>query len=202
MATPEGFITIELPGTGLYKEKGSKFIGYAQHLSNEEDLKPILEKLKKEHPQARHFCYAWRLNSKSNRYRANDDGEPSNSAGTPILHQIQSHNLFETVVVVVRYFGGTKLGVSGLTTAYKAAAQAAIDDASTTFKIYTSTYKLGCTYPLLSSLMQSIRKFDGTISHQEMGLEVLLNIEIPERKSLDFELDLPRGVRIFEGPSR
>lgn len=200
--TPEGFLTIDQPGTGIYREKGSKFFAYAQHLSDADDLKQILEGLKKLHPQARHFCYAWRLDAKSNRYRANDDGEPSNSAGTPILHQIQSQNLFETVVVVVRYFGGTKLGVSGLITAYKAAAHNALEAATTTFKIYTSTYKLQCTYPLLSILMQVIKKFEGRILHQEMGLDVLLTAEIPEGKSLEFELELPHEVLIFEGPPR
>lgn len=196
--TQHGFLTTYQPGFGLYKEKGSKFLGYAHALQDPEDLKSILEQLKKEHPQARHFCYAWRLDSKSNRYRANDDGEPANSAGNPILQQIQSRELFETVVVVVRYFGGTKLGVAGLITAYKEAARAALGAATSIFKVYTQKFELGCDYKDLSAVLRAIRKNNGEISQQKMGLTVTLEVQIPEVQQAQFQLDLPRGVRIFE----
>jgi uncharacterized YigZ family protein len=197
---PSGFLTTENPGSGLFKDKGSKFLGFALALENPEALKPILEQLKKEHPQARHFCYAWRMNNKDGRYRANDDGEPANSAGMPILHQIQSRDLFETAVIVVRYFGGTKLGVPGLINAYKEAAKLALDAATTTFKVYTKTCFLSCNYPQVSAVMHAIRKHAGQITHQEMGLQATFEVRIPELQRAQFQLDLPRDVRIFEEP--
>ena len=111
----------------IFKDRGSKFIGYCFPILNEDEVKPLIENLKKQHHNARHWCYAWQIGTNKVRYRANDDGEPSNSAGQPIYGQIQSFDVTNILVVVVRYFGGTKLGVGGLINAYRKGAQLALD---------------------------------------------------------------------------
>ncbi|MFT5751921.1 MAG: putative YigZ family protein, partial [Dokdonia sp.] len=121
-------ITIPSPEV-LFKDRNSKFFGYAFPISSEEEVKPLIDQLRKSHHQARHWCYAWVLGNTYERFRANDDGEPSNSAGAPIHGQLQSFDLTNVLVVVVRYFGGTKLGVGGLINAYRTGAQLALDAA-------------------------------------------------------------------------
>lgn len=120
--------TVKVESTGIYKEKGSKFIAYAQACYSEDEAKQLLDKWRKEHFQARHVCYAYRFGVDQKIFRANDDGEPNNSAGAPILGQIQSFDLSNILIAVVRYFGGTKLGVGGLITAYRSAAKEAIEN--------------------------------------------------------------------------
>src|SRR5690606_12375814 len=120
--------TIDQPSEEvLFKEKNSKFFGYAFPVHSENEVKEILEQLKKQHYTARHWCYAYQIGTKTKIYRANDDGEPNNSAGMPIYGQIQSFDVTNTLVVVVRYFGGVKLGVGGLVTAYKTTTQMALE---------------------------------------------------------------------------
>ncbi|MDP2112754.1 MAG: YigZ family protein, partial [Bacteroidota bacterium] len=121
--------TIEKPSEGLFKDKGSKFISFAFPVNSEDEIKDIVQSIKKEHHSARHHCYAWRLGADHLHFRANDDGEPSSTAGKPILGQIQSFDLTNILIVVVRYFGGTLLGVSGLINAYRSAALDAINQA-------------------------------------------------------------------------
>lgn len=121
--------TISDNGYGEYKEKGSKFLGFAYHIENESEVAAHIQSLKKDHIKARHFCYAYRLDLEKKVFRANDDGEPSGTAGKPILGQIDAKELTKVLVVVVRYFGGTKLGAAGLFTAYKEAAQEALAQA-------------------------------------------------------------------------
>ena len=121
--------TIQSPSKGIYKEKGSKFLAFAFSLSSEEKIKEQIGLLQKEYHDARHHCYAWRLGASMDRYRVNDDGEPSGSAGNPIFGQIQAHDLTNILVVVVRYFGGTLLGVGGLIRAYRSAASVALEQA-------------------------------------------------------------------------
>ncbi|MFO0356123.1 MAG: YigZ family protein [Sphingobacteriaceae bacterium] len=142
MLFSESYFTITKPAEGSYKDKGSKFIAYAYPVISEEEIKTCLAKLKKEHVGARHFCYAWRLGPDKQSWRANDDGEPNNSAGKPILSQIQSKDLTDILIVVVRYFGGTLLGVSGLINAYKSAAADALSNASIIEKFIHYQYKL------------------------------------------------------------
>ena len=127
--------TIEKPSEGLFKDKGSKFISFAFPVDNEEEIKEIVQSIKKEHHSARHHCYAWRLGADQLLFRANDDGEPSSTAGKPILGQIQSFDLTNILIVVVRYFGGTLLGVSGLINAYRNAALDAINQAEIVEKL-------------------------------------------------------------------
>src|SRR5690606_13293262 len=118
----------------LCKEKGSKFIGFAYPINNEEELKNILEKIRAEHPKATHHCYAYRMGLSGENYRANDDGEPSGSAGLPIYNQLLANEITNVIVIVVRYYGGTKLGVSGLVKMYKESAKMTLEEANTIIK--------------------------------------------------------------------
>jgi len=165
----------------LLKEKGSKFYGYAFAVTSEEEIKGSLQLLKKMHPSARHFCYAWQLGETYEHYRTNDDGEPSNSAGPPIFGQIQSFNLTQTLVVVVRYFGGTKLGVGGLISAYKDAAKLALGQAHIIEKELTKIVELNFKYELLNTVMRLIKLYDLEIVSQQMALDCQLSLKVPLR---------------------
>jgi uncharacterized YigZ family protein len=154
------FFTIKLPTEGLYKEKGSKFLAYAFPVSKQEEIADILADLRKKHHDARHHCYAYVIGLKDQRYRANDDGEPTHSAGDPILGQIKSHNLTNTLVVVVRYFGGTKLGVGGLISAYKIAADEALTKAEI-LTVYSKTkFKITFDYQETSAVERILAEND------------------------------------------
>lgn len=150
--------TIEKESTGYIKDKGSKFYSYAYPLKNEDKVKDIIAKLKKEHHSARHHCYAWRLGTEEIRTRANDDGEPSSTAGKPILGQLQSFEVTNILIVVVRYFGGTLLGVSGLINAYKSATIEALQNADIQTKIIENTFELKFEYPMLNPVMNTLKK--------------------------------------------
>ena len=171
--------TISNPSEGLiYKEKGSKFLGFSFPISNEEDVKLYLVALKKQHHTARHWCYAWQIGVENLQYRVNDDGEPHNSAGQPIYGQIQSYNLTNILVVVVRYFGGTKLGMGGLITAYKTAAQYAIAAAEIVDKLIEIKLKIVVDYQNLNKLMRFIKDHQLNIIDQNMDIncEIILSI--------------------------
>lgn len=150
--------TIEKESTGYFKDKGSKFYSYAFPLKEEDEVKDIMFKLKKEHHSARHHCYAWRLGTADIKTRANDDGEPSSTAGKPILGQLQSYDVTNILVVVVRYFGGTLLGVSGLINAYKNATIDALNKADIQSKIIENIYELKFEYPMLNPVMNTLKK--------------------------------------------
>lgn len=150
--------TIETASTGLFKDKGSKFLSYAFPVMNEEEVKEILQNLKKEHHSARHHCYAWRIGTEEITTRANDDGEPSSTAGKPILGQLQSFDVTNVLLVVVRYFGGTLLGTSGLINAYKNASIDALNNAEIVTKLIESDFELSFTYPLMNTVMQTIKQ--------------------------------------------
>lgn len=150
--------TIEKESTGYFKDKGSKFYAYAYPLQNKEEVKQIIQSLKKEHHSARHHCYAWRLGTEEIKTRANDDGEPSSTAGKPILGQLQSYDVTNILVVVVRYFGGTLLGVSGLINAYKNATIEVLNNAEVLNKIIEINYRLHFEYPLLNPVMNILKK--------------------------------------------
>lgn len=164
----------------LFKEKGSKFFGYAFPVSSEEQIKEHLENLKKQHHSARHWCYAWQLGKSYEHYRANDDGEPSNSAGMPIYGQLQSFDVTNILVVVVRYFGGTKLGVGGLIQAYKTAAQMALETCRIVERTIDETFLLKFEYPEMNTVMRIIKDEDLKIVNQKMELNC--EIEIAVRK--------------------
>ena len=150
-------MTIDRSGSGLYKVKGSKHFGYAYNVKTEEDINEILDRLRSEHHSARHVCYAWRLGVTKEHYRANDDGEPVNSAGKPILGQIEKYDLTNVLIAVVRYFGGTKLGVGGLIDAYRTAAQFAIEDAEIVEKQLMARYELQYEYDRMGDVMLAVR---------------------------------------------
>ena len=154
------YFTISMPTEGEYKEKGSKFIAYAYFVSEETCIKEKLEQLKKEHFKATHHCYAYRLGIDGKNYRANDDGEPSGTAGRPILGQIDSFGMTNVLIVVVRYYGGTKLGTSGLINAYREAAKNALEKAQKIEKIIESPIEFSLPYNLMNDVMQFLKQYE------------------------------------------
>lgn len=152
------FKTISKPVQGYFKDKGSKFISLAFPVTTENEIKEILQQIRKEHHGARHVCYAWRLGEENIRYRANDDGEPSSTAGKPILGQLQGYDVTNVLLAVVRYFGGTLLGVGGLIQAYKNAASNALEQADIITEIIERRYRLFFPYTVLSEVMRMIRQ--------------------------------------------
>lgn len=164
----------------LYKEKNSKFFGYAFPIATEEDVKPILEDLRKQHHAARHWCYAFQTGTEKVYFRANDDGEPNNSAGMPIYGQIQSFDVTNVLIVVVRYFGGVKLGVGGLISAYKTAAQMALEVSEIIEKTIDIHYLIRFDYKNMNKVMRVIKEKNLDIIAQKM--EMSCEIEIATRK--------------------
>jgi len=175
----------------LYKEKGSKFFGYAFPIFTEEEAKEHIENLKKQHYNARHWCYAWQLGKSYEQYRANDDGEPSNSAGMPIYGQLQSFDVTNILVVIVRYFGGTKLGVGGLIQAYKTAAQMAMEASRIVEKTINKNFILKFEYPEMNIVMRIIKDENLIVTNQKMELNC--EFEISVRKK-----DASRIFELFE----
>jgi len=177
-AQPDFFRTIAAPATGLFKDRGSKFFAYAYPASTEVEALAHLEALRKEHFKARHHCFAWRLGPDGSRFRANDDGEPSGTAGRPILGQLDSFGLTDVVVVVVRYFGGTLLGASGLINAYRESAAEALRAATVLEKIVHDIIQLDFDYALMPDVMQAVKKLGVEIKREEYGDRGLLEIGI------------------------
>ena len=164
----------------LFKEKNSKFFGLAFPVTNEEEVKNILTEIKKAHFSARHWCYAYQIGTEKIQYRANDDGEPNNSAGMPIYGQIQSLDVTNVLVVVVRYFGGVKLGVGGLISAYKTAAQMALENATIIEKTIDKHFLIHFDYKNMNKVMRIIKEKNLDIVNQKM--ELSCEIEIKTRK--------------------
>ena len=165
----------------FFKEKGSKFYSYAFPVSSEEEVKEWIESLQKQHNSARHFCYAWQIGTEEIAYRANDDGEPNNSAGLPIYGQIQSFEVTNILVVSVRYFGGTKLGVGGLISAYKNSAKLALEASTIINKTININYILTFEYEMMSKVMRILKDKNIEILNQDLALNCKLNISV--RKS-------------------
>jgi uncharacterized YigZ family protein len=180
------YYTIAGPAEGLYKEKGSKFISLAYPAYSEEEVKEILAALRKEYFDARHHCYAYSLGADKARFRANDDGEPNHSAGDPILGQIRSANLSNILIVVIRYFGGTKLGVSGLINAYKTAAAAAIANATILEKHETALLQVHFQYAQMNDIMSLVKEYELEMTHQQFELDCHLTLVV--RKKLQPEI--------------
>lgn len=177
---PDSYFTIAEYSYGEYKEKGSKFIAFAYPFDEEAELNLYLEHLRNEHHKARHFCYAYQIGLDQNNYRINDDGEPSGTAGKPIFGQINSFGLTNILIIVIRYFGGTKLGVSGLIQAYKEAAKAALDTATIVEKYLVSNYKLNFNYDQMGFVMNILK---------ELNLEIL-------DKSFENTCDVTISIRL------
>jgi len=174
--------TIDFPSEEvLLKEKNSKFFGYAIPVTSEEDVKENLERLRKEHFSARHWCYAYQIGTEKIQYRANDDGEPNNSAGMPIYGQIQSFEVTNILVVVVRYFGGVKLGVGGLISAYKTAAQMALENATIIEKTIDKHFIISFGYAHMNKVMRIIKEKNLQIVSQKMEMDCEIEISIRKK---------------------
>lgn len=168
----------------LFKDKNSKFFGYAFPVTDEETIKTHLAMLKKQHHAARHWCYAWQLGTTENKkYRANDDGEPSNSAGQPIYGQIQSFDITNVLIVVVRYFGGVKLGVGGLINAYRSAAQMALREADVIEKTIDVEFIIQFAYKNMNKVMRLIKEHQLKIIDQKLELDCQIKICTRKNKS-------------------
>jgi uncharacterized YigZ family protein len=194
----DSYKTITDRGDGLYKEKGSKFIAIAFHVNSEEDVKQRLSEVRKEYFDARHHCYAYVLGANKSQFRANDDGEPSGSAGKPILNQIYSFELTNVLVVVVRYFGGIKLGVSGLVTAYKVAAREALTNAPSEIKTVDEYLGISFTYPLMNEVMRIMKEENLQQLNQKFELECYFEIKCRKNdiKKIVEKLEKIYGVNV------
>ena len=174
--------TIDFPSEEvLLKEKNSKFFGYAIPVTSEEEIKEILERLRKEHFSARHWCYAYQIGTEKIQYRANDDGEPNNSAGMPIYGQIQSFEVTNVLVVVVRYFGGVKLGVGGLISAYKIAAQMALENSEIVERTIDKHFIISFGYAHMNKVMRIIKEKNLQIISQKMEMDCEIEISIRKK---------------------
>ncbi|GFD93017.1 hypothetical protein KUL156_45000 [Alteromonas sp. KUL156] len=167
----------------LFKERNSKFFGYAFPVFTEEDIKERLEELRKQHHTARHHCYAWQLGTEKIRFRANDDGEPSNSAGQPIYGQIQSFDVTNILIVSVRYFGGTKLGVGGLINAYRTSAQLALEASEIIEKTIDIHYKLKFGYDMMNKVQRIIKERNLDIINQKLELDCEYTISVRKKEA-------------------
>ena len=169
----------------IYKEKGSKFLGYAFPIEHVDQVETTIGQLKKTHSKARHWCYAWQIGVEKPNFRYNDDGEPNNSAGKPIYGQIQSFQLTNVLVVVVRYFGGTKLGVGGLVTAYKTAAKLSLEGADVVSKMLMESIVLEFDYVHMNKVMRIIKEHQLQILNQKMELNCLFEIAVRKNKAAE-----------------
>jgi len=174
---PDTYLTVKYNSSGTYKEKGSRFIAQAFHVSDQEEIKSIIERIKKEHHSARHNCYAYMLGAERLNWRINDDGEPSGTAGRPILGQINAFNLTNVLIVVTRYFGGILLGTSGLKNAYKRAAAEAISNNEITEMILKESIKLIFPYQSLNDVMKIIKEENLNSSDQLFEAECSMRVD-------------------------
>ena len=172
------YLTIAAPSEGLYKEKMSKFLAFAEPCRTSEQAKEIVTRYKKEYFDARHVCWAYMLGAERTDFRSNDDGEPSGTAGKPILGQINSFNLTDLCVIVVRYFGGIKLGTSGLIEAYRTAAQEALNAASIEEKIIEETITVHFQYPLMGEVMRIVKEENATVLSQDFVEDCRLTLSL------------------------
>jgi uncharacterized YigZ family protein len=190
--------TIKSQSEGVYKEKGSKFIGIAAACYNEDEAKELLDEWKKNHHQARHLCYAYKFGMDDNVYRANDDGEPNNSAGAPILGQIESFGLRNVLIGVVRYYGGTKLGVGGLINAYRTAAKDAIENAKIVELEMFHWVELNFDYMDMPHIMNILKKNDLESMNQvfEVGCKLKTNIPMDSYDFIKGQLEEFDSIKI------
>ena len=171
--------TLELPIQAEFKDKGSRFLAFVYPVQTAEQVKKHVDDLRQEHHKARHWCYAYRLGVDGNQFRANDDGEPSGSAGRPIFGQIDSFELTDVLVVVVRYFGGTLLGVPGLIHAYKTSTQMALENAQIIEKNIEKTVRIRCEYPYLNEAIRIAKNHQAEMIEQDLQLDCRLTVRIP-----------------------
>ena len=165
----------------LFKDKNSKFFGYAFPITSEEEAKVHIEDLKKKHHQARHWCYAWQIGKEIHHFRANDDGEPSNTAGMPIYGQIQSFDVTNLLIVVVRHYGGIKLGVGGLINAYKTTAQMALENSKIVKRTIDEVFLIKFDYPEMNLVMRVIKEHNLNITEQKLELNCEIHISVRKK---------------------
>ena len=176
----------------LYKDRKSKFFGYAFPITSDDEIKNHIESIKKKHPTANHVCYAWQLGHENPKYRANDDGEPNNSAGMPIYGQIQAFGATNILVAVARIFGGTKLGVGGLIQAYRETAKMTLESSELIVKTIDHSYEVSFTYAQLNKVMGIVKKNRATIKEQCLELDCKIIVDIPKK-------DAEKFLAAFEG---
>lgn len=180
----DSYKTLKSPsGEVLFKDRNSKFFGFAFPVQSTQDVTARLAELKKSHHQARHWCYAYQLGQRYTEYRVNDDGEPANSAGQPIYGQLQAYNLTNTLVVVVRYFGGTKLGVGGLINAYRTAAQLALEASAIIEQTINVEFSVGFNYDQMNKVMRVIKENDLKVIKQESHASCTMFLSVREGKA-------------------
>ncbi len=183
-ATSDTYKTIGKASEGiLFKEKKSKFYGYAFPIQTEEEVKPLIEELKRKHHTANHVCYAWQLGVENLSYRANDDGEPNNSAGMPIYGQIQSFGVTNVLIAVARVFGGVKLGLGGLISAYRTGAQMALETSDIIEKVITEQFQLSFSYAEIDKVMRIIKQKQLKIVSQQLEMDCQLKISVRKNET-------------------
>ena len=190
------FNTISTVSAGLFKEKGSKFLAFAHPIEKMEEVKAIIDDYRKKYHDARHVCYAYALGATGTEMRANDDGEPSGTAGRPILGQIQSFGLTNVLVVVVRYFGGVLLGTGGLVVAYKAAAFESLSQANIVEQTIEDTLEIQFEFPFLNDVMKLIKKTNARIVHQDFNMECNMKLSIRQSEFEGFKIALLKIDRL------
>jgi uncharacterized YigZ family protein len=178
MLFEDTYRTIDKPTEGLFRDRGSKFIAFAYPINTESDIKPLLTQLKAEHPKANHHCWAMRLGIDRSVFRINDDGEPSGTAGRPILNTLLSRNITNVLVVVVRYFGGTLLGVPGLINAYKVATEEALNTATVVEKTLNDIYTIQFDYQQMNDVMRIVKEDNLTVLHQQFDNNCVVKVGI------------------------
>jgi len=178
MLFDDTYLTIEKPSEAIFRDRGSKFLGFAYPINSEADIKAILTVLKTEHPKANHHCWAMRLGIDRSVFRINDDGEPSGTAGRPILNTLLSRNITNVLVVIVRYFGGTLLGVPGLINAYKTATEEVLNTAVVIEKTLDDTYIISFNYQQMNDIMKIIKEDNLTILEQQFDNTCIVKIAI------------------------
>lgn len=176
------YFTIEKESEGIFKDKGSKFFAFAYNVDNEEQIEEIRKNLKKKYHDARHHVYAYRIGTEDMQMKSSDDGEPSNSSGPPVLGQIRSFELTNILIVVVRYFGGTKLGVPGLINAYKSAAKDAIENNQIVKKTVKSNFEIKFEYPEMNNAMRIIKELNLEIIEQVFELNCYIKLQCDKSK--------------------
>lgn len=186
-AKSDTYLSIGVPSTGVYRELGSKFLAFAYPVESEAEARELIASLKKEYYDARHHCFAWRIGYDGAQWRANDDGEPSSTAGRPILGQILSNSLSDILIVVVRYFGGVKLGVPGLIRAYRNAAADALASAVRVEKVACADYTINFDYLQMNSVMKVVKEMNLKVTAQRFDAECSLELKVPLSQRADFE---------------
>lgn len=192
MLFSDTYLTIEHKADIIFKDKGSKFLAFAFPVENDAQIKEALLQLKKEHPSANHHCYAYRIGADKLNFRANDDGEPNNTSGKPILGQIQSKDLTNVLIVVVRYFGGTLLGVSGLISAYKSSAAEVIKECKVIEKFISFNYTINFPFEHLNDVMKLLKQLDCKITAQQFDNDCEISFSVRKGDSEQCEEKLKK----------